>query len=65
MTQTAPNTTLITSVSGRKKSVIISIRDHERMLEDLHDLAVVAERREEYPLSLAEMKLQLSGHAPL
>lgn len=64
MPQSAPRTKFITNESGRKKAVIISIQDYERMLEDLHDLAVVAERREEYPLSLAEMKQRLSDHAP-
>ena len=62
--QTA-NAEYITSQSGRKKAVILSIREYERMLEDLHDLAVVAERREEYPLSLAEMKHRISDHATL
>jgi hypothetical protein len=46
----------ITSSTGRKKAVILPIREYQRLLEDLHDLSVVAERREEYPISLDEMK---------
>ncbi len=61
MPHASSRTKFITNESGRKKAVIISIHDYERMLEDLHDLAVVAERREEYPLSLAEMKQRLSN----
>ena len=58
--QTA-HTEYVTSVSGRKKAVILSIREYNRLLEDLHDLAVVAERREESPVTLAEMKQRLAG----
>lgn len=53
----------ITTPSGRKKAVILPIREYERLLEDLHDLSVVAERREETPLSLAEMKQRLEEDA--
>ena len=53
----------ITSSSGRKKAVIIPIREYQRLMEDLHDLAVVAERHEEYPVSLAEMKNRIVDHA--
>ena len=53
----------ITSASGKKKAVILPIREYNRLLEDLHDLAMVAERHEEYPVSLAEMKQRLADHA--
>lgn len=55
------HTEYVTSASGRKKAVILSIKDYNRLLEDLHDLAVVAERREESPVTLAEMKQRLAG----
>ena len=55
------HTEYVTSASGRKKAVILSIREYNRLLEDLHDLAVVAERREESPVTLAEMKQRLAG----
>jgi hypothetical protein len=35
------------------------------LIEDLHDLAVVAERREEKPMSLEEMKRRLKKDALL
>jgi len=53
----------ITSQSGRKKAVVLPIREYQRLLEDLHDLSVVAERRDELTISLAEMKQRLQGHA--
>ncbi len=55
----------ITSSTGRKKAVILPIREYQRLLEDLHDLTVVAERHEEYSFSLDEMKIRLGGHAPV
>jgi len=53
----------ITTPSGRKKAVILPIREYERLLEDLHDLSVVAERHEESLVSLAEMKQRMKDHA--
>jgi PHD/YefM family antitoxin component YafN of YafNO toxin-antitoxin module len=44
---------------GRKKAVILPIKEYEKLLEDLHDLAIVAERRNEEAISLAEMKRRL------
>jgi len=45
--------------TGRKTAVILSIEEYERLLEDLHDLAIVAERRNEEPIGLDDMKTQL------
>jgi PHD/YefM family antitoxin component YafN of YafNO toxin-antitoxin module len=44
---------------GRKTGVLLSIEQYERLLEDLHDLAVVAERRDEKTISLEELKRRL------
>jgi hypothetical protein len=46
----------ITDTDGQKTGVILSIDEYERLLDDLHDLAVVAERRSETPVSLDKMK---------
>jgi hypothetical protein len=37
----------IIDAKGNRKGVILSIERYEQMTEDLHDLAVVAERRNE------------------
>lgn len=55
----------ITNPRGRKTAVVLPIREYQRLLEDLHDLGVVAERHEEYPISLAEMKKRLNDHAQI
>ena len=44
---------------GNKTSVILPLKHYEKLLEDLHDLAVVAERRAEEPISLEEMKRRM------
>ena len=44
---------------GRKVAVVIPIKDYRRLLEDLHDLAVVAERRDEPTISLVELRRRL------
>ena len=49
----------VLNAEGKKTDVILSISDYDRLLEDLHDLAVLAERRGETPLSMNEMKRKL------
>jgi len=44
---------------GKKTAVILPVKQYEKLLEDLHDLAIVAERREEKTISLEEMKRRL------
>ncbi|NEO88569.1 MAG: type II toxin-antitoxin system Phd/YefM family antitoxin [Spirulina sp. SIO3F2] len=55
----------VVDAQGQKTAVILSIEDYEQLLEDLHDLAVVAERRPETPISLNEMKQRLEPHESL
>lgn len=44
---------------GNRQAVIIPLKEYEQLMEDLHDLAVVAERRDEEAISLDEMKRRL------
>jgi len=44
---------------GRKTGVLLSLEQYERLLEDLHDLGIVAERRDEETITLAELKRRL------
>jgi len=37
----------ITDEKGRKKEVILPIKEYEDLIEDLEDLAIIAERRDE------------------
>lgn len=49
----------VIDTKGKRTAVILSLKQYEQLLEDLHDLAVVAERRDEKSISLAEMKRRL------
>jgi PHD/YefM family antitoxin component YafN of YafNO toxin-antitoxin module len=41
---------------GNKIAIILPLTEYQHLREDLHDLAMVAERRDEGTLSLAELK---------
>ena len=44
---------------GRKTAVLLSLERYQKLLEDLHDLVLVAERREEKTISLDDLKRRL------
>jgi hypothetical protein len=50
----------ITDAQGKKLGVILSIQQYQQLMEDLHDLAVVAERHAEEPVELIEMKRRIN-----
>jgi hypothetical protein len=41
---------------GNRIAVILPLTEYQHLKEDLHDLAMVAERRDEGTISLAELK---------
>jgi len=49
----------IVDEKGQKTAVIIPIEEYEELLEDLHDLAIIAERRNEPTISFEELKKRL------
>ena len=49
----------VVDTKGKKLSVILPLERYEQLMEDLHDLAIVAERRDEKPISFEEMKRRL------
>jgi hypothetical protein len=53
------STQFITDDRGQKVAVVIPIADYEELLEDVADLAKVAERRDEERISLEEVRRQL------
>lgn len=54
-----PDEQYLVDAKGNKKGVLLSIERYEQLTEDLHDLAVIAERRMEEPISFDEMKRRL------
>ena len=49
----------VVDADGNKTAVILSLERYRELMEDVHDLAVVAERRDEQPIDLSEMKQRL------
>jgi PHD/YefM family antitoxin component YafN of YafNO toxin-antitoxin module len=49
----------VVDAKGKKTAVLLSLKQYQKLMEDLHDLAVVAERRDEAPITLAAMKRRL------
>jgi hypothetical protein len=49
----------LTDEHGEKTAVVVPISDYEKLLEDLEDLAVIAERRDEPTIPHAEFVEEL------
>ena len=45
----------VVDAKGDKTAVILPLERYEQLMEDLHDLAIVAERRDEEPISSREI----------
>ena len=43
----SPNAQFVTDGAGKRTAVLLPISDYENLLEDLQDLAAIAERRKE------------------
>ncbi len=55
----------IVDASGNKIAVVVPIDEYNELLEDLHDLAVIAERRDEPTVSFEEIKKRLKERGVL
>lgn len=53
------NLQYLTNARGKKTAVVMPIEDYEKLLEDLDDLAVIAERRDEETIPHEEFKRSL------
>ena len=56
----------ITDSAGNKTAVILPLEEYEELLEDLQDLAALAERRDEPTISHEEViaRLKRDGYLP-
>jgi PHD/YefM family antitoxin component YafN of YafNO toxin-antitoxin module len=57
--------TFVTDERGRKKAIILDIKLYQEMLEDLEDLRLLAERRNEATSSLEEVEARLKSRGLL
>ena len=59
MSKTKADERFVVDAAGRKTAVVLPIKQYEQLMEDMHDLAVVAERRGEKTISIDAMKKRL------
>lgn len=50
---------------GQRTAVIIPIKDYEEILEDLHDLALIASRKHESVIPYKQVRLKLKKDGKL
>ncbi len=51
--------------NGKRTAVILPIAEYEELLQDLDDLAVIARRKDEPTIALAEVKRRLKKNGAL
>ncbi len=49
----------ITDRKGNKNAIILPIEEYNELIEDIHDLAVIAERKNQETISFEEIKKRL------
>ena len=47
--------------AGEREAVILSMAEYDRLMEDLRDLALIAERRDDATVSLEDLKAELDS----
>jgi PHD/YefM family antitoxin component YafN of YafNO toxin-antitoxin module len=57
-----PHAQYVINAQGKKTGVLLSLKQYQQLLEDLHDLSVIAARQDETPITLEEMKRRLQSH---
>jgi PHD/YefM family antitoxin component YafN of YafNO toxin-antitoxin module len=55
----------IVDKKGQKTAVVIPVEEYEELLGDLHDLAIIAERRDESTIGFKELKKKLKQNGLL
>ncbi len=46
---------------GQKTAVVLPVEEYEELLEDIHDLAVIAERKDETTINFKKLKKRLEA----
>ena len=49
----------ITDKKGNKSAIILPIEEYNELIEDIHDLAVIAERKDDDTITINEIKKRL------
>ncbi|GAI50155.1 unnamed protein product, partial [marine sediment metagenome] len=56
------NEQYIIDKKGNKKAVVLPYKKYEGLLEDLHDLSLIAERKDEDTISTSDLKDRLKAN---
>ena len=59
MVQEAKKKRFVVTEKGEKTDIILSLKEYQDLMEDLEDLAVVAERKNETTMPVSEAKARL------
>ena len=59
LTCMSQNVQYLTDESGKKTAVVLPISDYEKLMEDLDDLAAIADRRDEPTIPHEQFKAEL------
>ena len=54
-----PEATYVVDQNGKRKAVILSVEEYERLMEDLADLSAIALRKKEKSVPSEEVKRKL------
>ncbi|MTI11785.1 hypothetical protein [Sansalvadorimonas verongulae] len=65
MAATQPTPQYITDEQGNRVSVVLPVDDYQELIDDLEDLATVAERRKEDTISHADVVKSLKADGKL
>ena len=60
-----PRSEFITDANGKKKAVILDIELYQEIMEDLEDLRLLAERKDEATIPLSEVEERLKARGLL
>jgi hypothetical protein len=60
-----PKAQFVVNAEGKKTGVLLSVKQYEKLLQDLHDVAVIAARRDEEPITLEDMQRRLQQNGSL
>ncbi len=52
--------TFIVDSEGKRLAVVLPIEEYEELMEDLHDLSVIAERKDEDVINFEDVKRELA-----
>ena len=56
---TIPKAQFLVDAEGKQTAVLISVSQYRKLLEDLHDLTIIAARRDEVPVPFEDVKQRL------